>query len=119
MTATTIGTAARTAGIIAVLVAAAILGLVVGNALQGRSNTTFGYPAGYSGGAAAPGPAVVHVDHLRSYLANRGDVEHVDHLATYLDNRGNDVEYVDHLQDYLAGRADAAETRTPTSPTPR
>lgn len=102
MTATTIGTAARTAAIIAVLVAAAILGLVVGNALQGRSNTTFGYPAGYSGGAAAPRPAVVHVDYLQAYLANRGNVEYVDHLATY-----------------LAGRADAAETRTPTSPTPR
>jgi hypothetical protein len=48
----------RTAAVVAVLVAAAVLGLVVGSALNDRDATNLGYPAGWAGGAAVPGPAL-------------------------------------------------------------
>ena len=45
MTATTIRQGARVAVLIVVLVLAAVLGLIVGNALQGRSSAGVGAPA--------------------------------------------------------------------------
>jgi hypothetical protein len=48
----------RTAAVVAVLVAAAVLGLVVGSALNDRDATNLGYPDGWAGGAAVPGPAL-------------------------------------------------------------
>ena len=82
MNGTAFGTAARTVAIGAILVIAAALGLVVGNALNGvgdRSATTSaGYPAGYQGGAAIPGTrtatAAFSLDAIEAVQAARGDV---------------------------------------------
>ena len=58
MTGATIAGSIRTAAVIAVLVAAAALGLVVGSALNGLGATNVGYPAGWAGGAAVPQPTL-------------------------------------------------------------
>lgn len=55
--ATIVGTI-RAATVALVLIAAAALGLVFGTALNERATTTFGYPEGWAGGAAAPAAAV-------------------------------------------------------------
>ena len=91
MNGTAFGTAARTAAIGAILVIAAALGLVVGNALNGigdRSATTnAGYPAGYQGGAAIPGTrtaaAAFSLDAIAAVQAARGDVVAARTIAGY------------------------------------
>ena len=54
MNASAIGTATRAFGLAVVIVLAAVVGLMVGNALQGRGATNAGYPEGWQGGAAVP-----------------------------------------------------------------
>ena len=54
MNASAIGTATRAFGLAVVIVLAATVGLMVGNALQGLSTTNAGYPEGWHGGAAVP-----------------------------------------------------------------
>lgn len=52
----TLTTVARTSAVVIVIIVAAALGLLVGDALRDRDASTLnaGYPAGWSGGAAVP-----------------------------------------------------------------
>jgi len=52
----TLTTVARTGAVVLVIIVAAALGLIVGDALRDRDGSTLnaGYPAGWAGGAAAP-----------------------------------------------------------------
>jgi hypothetical protein len=54
MNASAITTATRAVGLALVIVIAAALGLMFGNAIQGRTTTNAGYPDGWQGGAAVP-----------------------------------------------------------------
>lgn len=77
MNASVIGTAARAVGLAIVIALAATVGLMVGNALQGRGTTNAGYPEGWSGGAAIPlsrtAEADFSLDAIGAVQAARGD----------------------------------------------
>lgn len=77
MNASAIGTATRAIGLAIVIVLAATVGLMVGNALQGRATTNAGYPAGWQGGAAIPlsrtADTSFSLDAIGAVQAARGD----------------------------------------------
>ena len=77
MNASAIGTATRAFGLAVVIVLAATVGLMVGNALQGRGTTNAGYPEGWQGGAAVPlsrtADSSFSLDAIGAVQAARGD----------------------------------------------
>ena len=77
MNASAIGTATRAVGLAIVIALAATVGLMVGNALQGRTTTNAGYPEGWQGGAAIPlsrtADASFSLDAIADVQAARGD----------------------------------------------
>jgi hypothetical protein len=77
MNASAIGTATRAVGLVIVIVLAATVGLMVGNALQGRGATNAGYPEGWAGGAAVPlsrtADTSFSLDAIGAVQAARGD----------------------------------------------
>ena len=105
MNASAIGTAARAAVLAAVIALAATVGLMVGNALQGRGSTNAGYPEGWAGGAAVPvsrtADASFSLDAIGAVQAARGDAAAA---AT--------PDYVDYAQRHLQAKADKSEKPT-------
>ena len=77
MTATPFTIAARVVALAVVLALAAALGVIVGNAIQGRADTNLGYPAGWQGGAGVPrsitAQAAFSLDAVAAIQAARGD----------------------------------------------
>lgn len=110
MNATGFVTAARTVGLALILLAAAATGLVVGNAIQGRSDTNAGYPLGWQGGAAAPmartADSAFSLDAISAVQAARGDAR----AAGYADYG------IRHL---VASDESDAPAQSLTTPTPR
>jgi hypothetical protein len=108
MNASAIGTATRAFGLAVVIVLAAAVGLMVGNALQGLSTTNAGYPEGWQGGAAVPlsrtADTTFSLDAIGAVQAARGDA------ATAA--RPN---YVDYAQRHLQAKADASAKPTKQS----
>lgn len=98
MNASAIGTATRAVGLVIVLVLAATVGLMVGNALQGRATTNAGYPEGWQGGAAVPlsrtADASFSLDAIKAVQAARGDAaapatpDYVDYGQRHLQAKG-------------------------------
>ena len=78
MTATAIREGARVAALILVLVLAAVLGLVVGNALQGRSSAGVGAPAP---DAAAHSGTPSFADPYRQHIRQAARADGADHSA--------------------------------------
>jgi hypothetical protein len=106
MNATAIGTATRAFGLAAVIVLAAVVGLMVGDALQGRG-TNAGYPEGWQGGAAVPlsrtADTSFSLDAIGAVQAARGDAA-----------AAAKPDYVDYAQRHLQAKA---ESSAPTKET--
>ena len=98
----------------AVIVLAAVVGLMVGDALQGRG-TNAGYPEGWQGGAAAPlsrtADTSFSLDAIADVQAARGDAA-----------AAAKPDYVDYAQRHTQATAESSEQSTESTlanPTPR
>lgn len=109
MNASAIGTATRAVGLAIVIVLAATVGLMVGNALQGRGTTNAGYPEGWQGGAAVPlsrtADTSFSLDAISAVQAARGDAAAP---AT--------PDYIDYAQRHQQAKAESSSTE-PTKQT--
>ena len=108
MNASAIGTATRAFGLAVVIVLAATVGLMVGNALQGLSTTKAGYPEGWHGGAAVPlsrtADTTFSLDAIGAVQAARGDAA-----------AAARSEYLDYAQRHLQAKAGASAEPTTES----
>ena len=105
MNASAIGTATRALGLAAVIALAATVGLMVGDALQGRTTSNAGYPDGWQGGAAVPlsrtADTSFSLDAIADVQSARGDAA----AATRPD-------YVDYAQRHAQPKGESAEQPT-------
>jgi hypothetical protein len=115
MNASAIGSATRAIGLAVVIALAATVGLMVGNALQGVTNTNAGYPEGWQGGAAAPlsrtADTSFSLDAIADVQAARGDAA-----------AAAKPDYVDYAQRHTQATAESSEQSTESTlanPTPR
>lgn len=105
MNASAIGTATRAFGLAIVIALAATVGLMVGNALQGRTTTNAGYPDGWQGGAAIPlsrtADTSFSLDAIRDVQAARGDAA-----------AAASPDYVDYAQRHAQAKEKSSEQPT-------
>ncbi|MDQ2690056.1 MAG: hypothetical protein M3Y29_07270 [Chloroflexota bacterium] len=90
----TLATGARAVGLALILTAAAAVGILTGNLIQGRADNNAGYPEGWQGGAAVPvsrtATAAFSLDAIADLQAARGDApaeteEYVDYAQRHAD----------------------------------